>query len=149
VNQSDVSDQQATPTWVTLLHAAQRVEAQFEAALADEGLSIPKLGVLRHLVLAREPLPLGKLAERMACVKSNITQLVDRLESDGLVLRAGDPSDRRTVLAEITPAGRERFARGARIVEAVEAEVFGALDDDERSRLAVTLTRIAEPCNQT
>ena len=39
------------------------------------------------------------LAERLTCAKSNVTQLVDRLEADGLVRRKLDPSDRRSRLA--------------------------------------------------
>ena len=132
--------------WLVLLHAAQRVESQLETALSDAGLSIAKLAVLRHLVDAGEPLPLGKLADRMSCVKSNITQLVDRLESDGLVARIGDPTDRRSVLAEITPDGRDRFTRGAAVVAEIERELFGALAAEDRERLESTLMQIAKPC---
>ena len=149
MNRSSVSDRTTAPTWLVLLHAAQRVETQLEAALADAGLSIAKLGVLRHLVDAGEPLQLGKLADRMACVKSNITQLVDRLEADGLVARNGDPTDRRSVLAEITSEGRERFATGAKIVAEVEADLFAGLDSDDRERLEASLARIAAPCAES
>lgn len=146
MNRSSVSERSTAPMWLVLLHAAQRVESQLEAALAEAGLSIAKLGVLRHLVDVGEPLPLGKLADRMACVKSNITQLVDRLETDGLVARIGDPTDRRSVLAEITAEGRERFSIGATIVDAIEHELFGALDAEDRERLEAALGRIAKPC---
>src|SRR5438309_2530643 len=79
-----------------LLDAARAVEARAEDALADIGLSLAKLGALRHLVLATQPLTLSQLAERHCCGKSNVTQLVDRLEGDGLVARESDPEDRRT-----------------------------------------------------
>src|SRR5512135_2610723 len=92
-----------------LMQAAAVVEARLEEAVAPSGLSLAKLGVLQHLVEAREPLPLGQLAERIACVKSNVTQLVDRLEAEGLVVREIDPLDRRIVRAVITAAGRRRF----------------------------------------
>ena len=146
MNRSSVSERSTAPTWLVLLHAAQRVETQLEAALSDAGLSIAKLGVLRHLVDVGGPLPLGKLADRMACVKSNITQLVDRLETEGLVARVGDPSDRRSVLAEITSDGRERFERGASIVATIEQELFGALEPADREQLESSLAQIAKPC---
>jgi DNA-binding MarR family transcriptional regulator len=66
----------------SVLHVAEHVQERLETALAPTGLSLAKLGALRHLAEADEPLPLGQLAERIACVKSNVTQLVDRLESD-------------------------------------------------------------------
>jgi DNA-binding MarR family transcriptional regulator len=46
-------------------------------------LSPPKYSALNQLVLAGRPLMLGELAARLTCVRSNITQLVDRLEADG------------------------------------------------------------------
>ena len=67
----------------SVLHVAELVQQRLEAALAPTGLSLAKLGALRHLAEADQPLPLGQLAERIACVKSNVTQLVDRLEADG------------------------------------------------------------------
>ncbi len=129
-----------------LIAAAQRVETRYESALADVGLSLPKLGVLKHLVEAGEALPLGRLAERMACVKSNITQLVDRLESEGLVTRVSDASDRRCVRAEITGEGRERFERGADVISAVEDDLFGDLAPEERAPLMTFLIAFGWPC---
>src|SRR6195952_6124777 len=94
-----------------LLDAARAVEARAEGVLAEVGLSLAKLGALRHLVLAAEPLTLSQLAERHCCGKSNVTQLVDRLESDGFVARESDPEDRRTVRATVTVAGRAAHER--------------------------------------
>jgi DNA-binding MarR family transcriptional regulator len=146
VNDSTTTAPVTCPTWVLLLQAAQRVEARFEAALAEHGLSIPKLAALKHLAGAEEPMPLGRLAERMACVKSNITQLVDRLESEGLVERVADSADRRCVRAAITDAGRERFERGAVVAAALESELFGATDAKDRERILEFLTAVAAPC---
>ena len=59
----------------TLLHAAYAAEAEVEApALAGIGLSMAKLQALKALTAAGESMPLSQLAERLACVKSNITQ---------------------------------------------------------------------------
>src|SRR5688572_1573939 len=97
-----------------LLHAAGSAEGFVESKLAAVGLSIPKLAALDRLVEAGNSLPLGQLAERLACVKSNVTQLVDRLEADGLVERAPDPNDRRSRLAVLTDRGRTAYTEGAR-----------------------------------
>jgi len=66
---------------------------------------------------------LSELAEKLTCVRSNVTQLVDRLEADGLVNRTDDPADRRAVRAEVTALGRKRHAAGARVVNAVLQDV--------------------------
>lgn len=111
----------------SLLAAAGAVESRIEEALAGVGLSGAKLAALTQLVEAGEPVTLGELAEQCACVRSNITQLVDRLESDKLVKRVADAADRRSLRAQITPLGRERQAAGARKVEAVRKQLAGAL----------------------
>src|SRR5215510_11816373 len=98
-----------------VLHVANSLEARVEARLAEVGLSLPKLAALHQLTQAGDSLPLGQLAERLACVKSNVTQLVDRLEADGLVTRAADPNDRRLRLAATTENGKTAYARGTQI----------------------------------
>jgi DNA-binding MarR family transcriptional regulator len=110
---------------IQILDALHAVEDHLEAALDPLGLSLAKLNVLSKLEAAGEPLPLGTLAERCACVRSNITQLVDRLTADELVVRSDDPHDRRSVRAELTAEGRSRQATG-----------FAALHEAERSLIA-------------
>jgi DNA-binding MarR family transcriptional regulator len=125
------------------MHAANMIQDRLEAALEPTGLSLAKLGALRHLAEANEPLPLGQLAERIACVKSNVTQLVDRLEADQLVRRVPDPSDRRSVRAEITDDGRAKYTAGTQALENAEAELVGELVLTDREQLHQLLGRLA------
>src|SRR6476646_2266697 len=118
-----------------VLHAASSLEARVESRLAEVGLSLPKLAALHHLSQAGDSLPLGQLAERLACVKSNVTQLVDRLDADGFVTRAPDPGDRRSRLAVITEQGRNAYTEGARIKRTAEEQLFSVLSSDDAARL--------------
>jgi DNA-binding MarR family transcriptional regulator len=126
----------------TLLRAAQYVENTVESALGEAGLSLAKLGVLNHLVQAGEPLPLGRIAGRIACVKSNVTQLVDRLEADGLVIRISDPNDRRCVRAGITDEGRRRYDVGAQILQRQEQALLNYLSPEQRDEIISSLSRL-------
>jgi DNA-binding MarR family transcriptional regulator len=72
----------------------------------EQGLSIAQLDVLRRLD-ANGPTPMSRLAERMNCEASNLTGLVDRLESRGLVERRPDPEDRRVRVLALTAAGTQ------------------------------------------
>src|SRR5512143_4338653 len=112
----------------TVLHASNVLESRVEARLGEMGLSLAKLAALRRLTEAGGSLPLGQLAERLSCVKSNVTQLVDRLAADGLVSRASDANDRRSRLAVLTDAGRKAYQQGAEILATTEHELFGALN---------------------
>lgn len=105
-----------------LIHAAREVEDQLDAALGVHGLSPAKYGVLQQLAAAG-PLTLTDLAGRLSCVRSNVTQLVDRLEADGLVRREDDPADRRTVRAVLTALGVQREAAGAVVVAEIQRDV--------------------------
>ena len=106
-----------------LMHAGHRVEARLEEALAGVKLSGAKHAALSVLVTQDEPISLSELAGKLTCVRSNVTQLVDRLEADGLVKRIDDPADRRAVRAEVTRLGRERHAAGSKVVNALLQDV--------------------------
>jgi DNA-binding MarR family transcriptional regulator len=129
---------------LSLLHAAEVAQSHVESMLAAVGLSLPKLAALRALSDAGESLPLGQLAERLSCVKSNITQLVDRLEADGFVARAHDPNDRRSRLAVMTPAGRKACEEGTRIQDETERALFGALSQDEARQLGFLIGKVTQ-----
>ena len=126
----------------SLMQAGQMVQRRLEEALEQVGLSGAKFGVLTHLVRAGQPLSLGECAERMTCVRSNITQLVDRLETEGLVRRVDDPRDRRGVRAEVTPLGIERQAAGAQHVERAQREFAKTLSEADQRVLARVLSSI-------
>jgi DNA-binding MarR family transcriptional regulator len=125
-----------------VLNAAAALETRVDARLAPVGLSLPKLAALRALVAAGDALPLGHLAERLACVKSNVTQLVERLEADGLVQRALDPTDRRSRLAAITEAGRRAYDEGVRIQREAEQDLLGTLTTDEAAELGRLIEKV-------
>lgn len=126
MNQSDGAGVTTDLTF-SLLGASQAVEGRIESSLSPLGLSLAKLNVLSTLVGSNSPLTLGELAQRLACVRSNVTQLVDRLESDGLVRRESDPADRRSIRAVITDAGRDREKAGSIALSIVQDEISQVL----------------------
>ena len=120
---------------VMLLEAAQSVQERLEGVLADVGLTSAKYQAIDLLARAGEPLTLSELASQLKCVRSNITQLVDRLEADGLVKRVDDPSDRRAVRALLTPLGMERRTAGTEAVGRLQDEVAARVAPAERAVL--------------
>jgi DNA-binding MarR family transcriptional regulator len=92
--------------------AAWRLLVQFFFAqrahlplLAAELQISPAQCHLLHLIEPGRPLPMGQLAETLACDASNVTGLVDRLESRGLVRRRPSAADRRVKVLVLTPTG--------------------------------------------
>lgn len=123
----------------TILETAHALEAKLEATLDQAGLSGAKFSVLSELVRSGEPLALSELAARVSCVRSNMTQLIDRLEADGLVRRVSCPTDRRSVKAEITEEGARRQADGAQRVEGLEQELASLLSGIDAGVLKRTI----------
>jgi DNA-binding MarR family transcriptional regulator len=128
---------------VSILHAAKLIEDRLESRLGEVGLSMAKHSALSRLQEAGEPLTLSELAERLSCVRSNITQLVDRLEADGLVRRVADPDDRRSVRAELTPLGREKQAVGATELARVQGEISEQIGQTDMASLESALAALS------
>jgi DNA-binding MarR family transcriptional regulator len=141
MNQSDGAGASSDLTF-SLLGAAQAVEARIESSLSPLGLSLAKLNVLGILVSSSGPLSLGDLAQKLACVRSNVTQLVDRLESDGLVRRESDPADRRSIRAVITDAGRDRERAGSMALARVQDDISHTLARFDAAHLESALTAL-------
>jgi DNA-binding MarR family transcriptional regulator len=111
------------------------------AELAGEfGLSFLQSRALWRL---EQPLATGALAEQLGLDRSNVTSIVDRLESGGFVTREAHPEDRRVKLLTLTPAGRAvRAALDERIFTTVT--LFDALTEDEQAQLSALLSTILE-----
>lgn len=112
-----------------------------------EKLPFTTLSVLDTLAFGGGPMRLTELARTEQISQPGITQLVTRLERDGLVERRPDPSDKRAVLVHITEAGRRigrsRYEDRARHL----VPLIARLTDDQRQAIAdalPALTRLAE-----
>ena len=122
--------------------AADRVQDLVDASLAPTALTMPHLLFLEHLIHAGRGVPLGHMAQALGCGRSNITQLADRLERLGLIVRHADRVDRRSVQAVITPEGLSRYPAGAAALRVVEEQLRRGLSPDEARRLVASLSDI-------
>ncbi|MER5737830.1 MULTISPECIES: MarR family transcriptional regulator [unclassified Streptomyces] len=116
-----------------------RYHQEYEEAAAAHSLTGAQARVLG--LLALEPTPMRKIAEKLKCEPSNVTGIIDRLESRGLVERRPDPADRRVKLAAPTDEGRDT-ARRLRDALHFAREPLGGLTDVERTLLRDLLRRM-------
>jgi DNA-binding MarR family transcriptional regulator len=127
-----------------LLELSEKLtKERMERALKEVQLSRAKMAALQQLIDAGEPLPLGRLAERINCVKSNATTLLDRLEADGIAERLYEPTDRRTVFTQVTQEGRRRYGDGVQTLNRVKQELLDHYTPDERRQFSEFLSRLA------
>ena len=141
-----MNDCHADPTGLLalLLRAGTAVEMHLERSLLPWSLSLAKLRALQHLAAEPEGLPLGQLADRLCCVKSNVTQLVDRLEADGFVRRRPGAADRRCVVAVLTEQGRASYLGASQARERAEREMLERLSEGDRVVLVRLLAQLTE-----
>ena len=118
-----------------------RFYADYEEAAGKHTLTGAQARLLSLLSL--EPLPMRKLALKLKCEPSNVTGIVDRLESRGLVERRPDPADRRVKLAAATDEGR-RVAGELRDGLRFAREPLAGLSEEERLVLRGLLRRMLD-----
>ena len=111
-----------------LLDKLERLLRVFKRAATAGELSLATAAVLARLV--REgPLTMTALAIAESVSQPNMTQLVNRLERDGLARKTAGRADRRTVSVEVTDEGRRVVKQRRQQRAAVLREVLASLDD--------------------
>jgi DNA-binding MarR family transcriptional regulator len=119
----DSADGMALVTSIMRVH--QLLLARVDEVLGPLGLTFARFEVLMLLRFSRSGrLPLGKIGRRLQVHPASVTNAIDRLEARGLVTRDEHPTDRRTTLAAITPAGRALVDTA---VTALNEQVFSTI----------------------
>jgi DNA-binding MarR family transcriptional regulator len=123
----------------SIMRAQQILLARLNALLSPLGITFPRYEALMLLSFSRAgALPLGKIGERLQVHRTSVTNIIDKLEADGLVRRIPHEADRRATLAEISEAGRRVAAEATAVVNAA-AFGLSALGPQEQEALSSTL----------
>ncbi|MGA2439569.1 MAG: MarR family transcriptional regulator [Tepidisphaeraceae bacterium] len=124
---------------LNLLRTADRLTGRFESALKPSGLTPTQYNVLRILRgVSPQGIACQEIARRMITRDADLTRLLDRLESRGLVHRQRQADDRRVVHATITGAGMSLLAELDGIAMETNKKALGHLGS-ERLRLLLEL----------
>lgn len=113
-----------------------------EQIKADDTLSPPQLWFLKRLYDAGAPQPISFFADGVFSNRSNASQMIDRLEAEGLVYRIRNPRDRRSVLVELTDAGVERMHHAEACHMELARELLDPLTEEERVAALSTFARV-------
>src|SRR6188474_3184165 len=89
--------------WQLLLRFAFSQRATLPTVAAELELSPAQCHLLN--LIADQPMAMGQLAGALSCDASNVTGLVDRMESRGLLQRSQSADDRRVKVLTLTPLG--------------------------------------------
>jgi DNA-binding MarR family transcriptional regulator len=126
----------------SIMRGQQIVQAQVDEALRPYQLTFARYEALVLLSFTRTgALPMGKMGQRLMIHPTSVTNIVDRLEAQGLVRRLAHATDRRTTLVEITDEGRQLVQVATKDVVAT---AFGldALSEEELDQLTGLLRKM-------
>jgi DNA-binding MarR family transcriptional regulator len=122
-------DARAMAAVTAIMRVQQILLAQLDGLLRPHGLTFARYEALVLLTFSREgALPMRLIGQRLMVHPTSVTNTIDRLEQDGLVVRKPNPDDGRGTLAEITTAGREVVTAATRDLMAAEFGMGGYQD---------------------
>jgi DNA-binding MarR family transcriptional regulator len=126
----------------SVMRVQQMLLADIERVLRPFGLTFASFEALRLLAFTRRgELPMGKIGERLMVHPASVTNTVDRLEARGLVRRRPASDDRRRILAELTPDGRELVDAATTALNAAEFALAG-MDEQAAAGLTALLRAV-------
>lgn len=125
-----------------LKHAFIELERLHEQQLTPFDVNARELGLLLFLD-GHEPTSQQDAASRLGVDRTTMVELLDVLETKGLVTRGPDPKDRRRNVIDLTDAGRATLRNATRASDEAERALLSALDDEEAAQLRSLLQRVA------
>ncbi len=140
--QADVSGLEAhLGYWLRAV--SNHVSHAFKVKVEAHGVTVAEWVVLRALYDADGVKP-SELATTLGLTRGAISKLVDRLMTKELVSVRSDVRDGRAQLITLRASGRRLVPKLAALADENDAEVFGHLEQDQRTSLRETLKTIAE-----
>lgn len=128
--------------WLRLLTCTTLIEGEVRSRLRDSfDVTLPRFDLMAQLDKAQNGMTLGELSQRMMVSNGNVTGLVDRLVEQKMIERRPSPTDRRSMLVNLTPEGRKTFRTMARTHEDWIAEIFEGLSRNEMDSLMQLLAK--------
>lgn len=122
--------------WLRLLSCAMVVEKQVRRGFAEQfDTTLPRFDVLAALARNADGMTMGALSRALLVSNGNVTGLVQKLASDGLVTLAPSQVDRRVSLVRLSEAGQAHFEALAREHHDWIEQMFSGLSSEEHAML--------------
>lgn len=126
-----------------LAHVFLLMRRRMDRVMSMNGASLARTKLLLCVEGGEGRARAADLADLLGQAPRTVTEGLDALERDGLLLRTPDPVDRRVKRLTITDAGRTAIAATEPLRRSIIDEVFGVLDADERAALHAALAKLA------
>lgn len=107
------------------------------------GLTAPQLLLMQAIEASTEDSTIGKLAKQISLSQATVTNIIDRLETRGLVTRVRSQNDKRFVWLNLTAKGKVTLKGAPTPLQKHFVERFDHLEDWEKSMILSSLQRLA------
>jgi DNA-binding MarR family transcriptional regulator len=126
--------------WIRLLRASRFIEGVTrERFKVQFNMTLPRFDVMAALYRKPDGMLMSEIARFLIVSNGNVTGIVDRLVSEGLVARSQRNGDRRTSFITLTRRGRAAFATMATAHEHWIDELLGAVSARDAEQLSAKL----------
>jgi DNA-binding MarR family transcriptional regulator len=133
-----------------LLRSVECLKALLQSPTAQAGLNESRYNVLDRLRQhGSAPCSQTKLARHLLQSESNLSTLLERMKTDGLISRVRSERDRRVTLVALSQSGREALVRADEARARAVAKVFQILDEQREAALSETLCGLQRKLEQT
>ena len=126
-----------------VVRASRRKLLKTAFACEDETVTPLHFGIMKELSEAG-PMCVTAVGDRLQVPAPQMTRLVDRLVTAGLVQRETDPDDRRTVNLTLTEKGATMISERDTAIRESLAEALSCLTDEELQRLSESLMSLRD-----
>jgi len=99
------------------------------------GSTLPRFDVMAALYRSRDGMRMSELSSALMVSNGNVTGIVDRLVTEGMLVRVPVENDRRASIVRLTEAGEKDFAERALVHEGWVSELFSDLSASDADAL--------------
>lgn len=126
--------------WIRLLRASRLIESETRERLKVQyNATLPRFDVMAALYRKPDGMLMSEISRFLMVSNGNVTGIVDRLVSDGFVVRSQRNGDRRTSFIRLTAKGRAGFAEMAAAHERWIDELLGGVSLRDAEQLSTKL----------
>jgi len=138
MNSNDLCDE----VMITLRRIVRAIELQSRQLMRTHGLTGPQIFILKALMQLGDS-TVGRLAEQVSLSKPTVTDILNRLERQGLVSRVRSEEDKRCVWVTVTDLAREKLDDAPQLLQKSFADEFNSLKKWEQLQLVSALHKLA------
>jgi DNA-binding MarR family transcriptional regulator len=140
VRKPDAESKARLRLWIRLLRVSRLIESAARERLKSQfNATLPRFDVMAALFRQPDGMLMSEISRFLMVSNGNVTGIVDRLVSDGFVVRSQRNGDRRTSFISLTRKGRAMFAEMAAAHEKWVDELLGSVSARDADQLSAKL----------